>query len=404
MNFFIYTYGCKVNQYESEKIRINLLNNGHKEAVLPADADYIIVNSCVVTDKVEKKNKRLLRKLKREFSDKKIVLAGCLAGKKDSNAVFDISIDNSKKIEQVLSLFHINETIPITKFNSHSRAFIKVQDGCNQFCSYCIIPYVRGRERSIDPDSVLKEASTLVNHGYKEIVLTGIHTGRYEFGLANLISKLSKIDGLKRIRVSSIEVVEITDELIYEMQKNEKFVNHFHIPLQSGSTEILSAMNRPYTKDDYLEKIKVIREHIPNIGITTDVIVGFPGETEKDFMETVDVIKSANIHRIHAFPFSKREGTPAFSMDNQIDDEIKQKRMRMLRDVASDTFESFAKERVGKDEIVLIEDVKDGYALGYAENYLRVKIYGEKFKKNGIINVRIEDYDKEENLVIGRGL
>ena len=279
----------------------------------------------------------------------------------------------------------------IDSFESRTRAFVKIQDGCENYCSYCIIPFVRGRCRSKDKDKVISEITSLVNNGYKEIVLTGIHTGNYgsDLGIkfSSLLSEILKIPNLKRLRISSIEITELDDEF-FRLLNNPILCNHLHIPLQNGSNRILSLMNRKYTNEEFYEIVEKIRSIRNDISLTTDVIVGFPGETDDDFNENIDFIRKVGFSKVHVFPYSKRDGTKAARMDNQIDPNTKKKRTKQLLDVSLELENNYYNSFITKDEKVLIEKVDDDYSYGHTTNYLYLKI-PKKLKENEIYDVKI---------------
>ena len=288
------------------------------------------------------------------------------------------------------------ETMKLNNF-SHTRAFVKIEDGCNNYCSYCIIPYSRGTVRSKKREDVLEEVKTLIQKGHHEIVLTGIHTGNYgaefkDYKFADLISELIEIEGLERLRISSIEMNELTEQVLEIMRKSPILVDHLHIPLQSGSDTILKAMNRKYLKQDFIEKIETIRKIRPNISITTDVIVGFPGETETLFEETLTTIKKINFSKIHVFPYSRRKGTVADTMENQVPEEIKKQRVQALLELSRSLEEQYFKKFIGKTLSFIPEIVKDGFIIGHTGNYLLVK------KKGTELNNHIEQIGKIEKM------
>jgi len=289
------------------------------------------------------------------------------------------------------------EDMEIAEFNDMTRAYVKIQDGCNNFCAYCIIPYVRGNIRSKDIDVAYNEIKTLVDKGHKEIVFTGINTGAYgrehgKYDLVDLIKRISLLDGLERIRISSIEITEITDRLIEEMRINKKLCGHLHVSLQSGSERILKLMDRKYTKAEYAEKINKLRDARENINLTTDVIVGFPGETEEDFLECVEYCKEIGFSKIHVFPFSKREGTKAAGMIDQLDNAVKKQRARKLIEIDEELQRNYNEKFVGSVVNVLIEEIEDGRSIGHTENFLKVIVDGE-LESNKCYDVIIEVAD-----------
>ena len=284
------------------------------------------------------------------------------------------------------------EELTTTQFGNKSRAFLKIQDGCNQFCSYCVIPYARGRERSMKEDAVIANTKVLADN-YSEIVLTGIHTGRFgeqESNLAKVISRMLKETNIKRIRISSIEVTEINEALISLMEKEERVAKHLHIPIQSGSNSVLKRMHRPYTTEEFYTKIMEIRKRIPDISISTDLIVGFPGESEEEFIETYDFLKKIQFSFIHVFPFSIREGTLAAKMSGQVDTKIKKDRVRAVTNLSKDLFQTYQEGFIGKKEVMIAEENDGEYTKGYTSNYIPVKIEGH-YPQKEIIPIRFFD-------------
>ena len=407
----IKTLGCKVNSYESEFVRNLFLKKGYK--ITEENADIYIINTCTVTNESDKKSKRIINSLKRNNEDSIVVAMGCFCQyqkdyiKKQINA--DIIIGNKDKsnivtlVEEYIEdrskkeiFYNMGcqefEDMEIDKFETKTRAFVKIEDGCNNFCSYCIIPYVRGRVRSKDKSKAVSEINTLVKSGHKEIVLTGIHTGQYrdkEFNLADLIKEISNIDGLERIRLSSIEVVEITDDIISEFKNNKKFALHFHIPLQSGCDKTLKAMNRRYDTKYFENKVNLLRSINKDVSISTDVIVGFPGETEEDFKESYEFCKKMRFSKIHVFPYSDREGTSASKMADKIDSTVKKSRSRVLINLSNNLEEEYNNSFVGKYLDILFEEEKDKYFIGHASNYVKIRVKGN-YKLHEIYNIKIE--------------
>ena len=399
MKFYMYNLGCKVNSYESNVMKDNLINNGFILSSID-DADIVIINSCTVTNTADNKTMKLIRHVRNNY-DVILVVVGCfIQAKKDDLSLVpgDILLGNvnksiisdyinrflvdKKRIEDIHDVSSIDfETMRLNNYD-HTRAFIKIQDGCNNFCSYCIIPYTRGNVRSKRREDVLSEAKDLVLNGHKEIVLTGIHTGNYgaefdNYDFACLLSDLVKIEGLERLRISSIEITEINERVIDVIKNNNILVDHMHIPLQSGSDSILKAMNRKYDMKYFFDKIDVLRKIRPDISITTDVIVGFPGETDELFLETVDSIKKIGFSKLHVFPYSRRSGTVGDSMDNQVDECIKKKRVRILLDLSKNLELNYMNKFVGKSVSFIPEVIKDGYLIGHTGNYLLVKCKGD---------------------------
>lgn len=409
MKVGIYTLGCKVNAYESEYIASLFRNRGYTIASFDDDCDVYVINTCTVTNNSDKKDKKIINHVRN--SDSCVVVCGCFVeSHKDYNFDgIDIVIGNHNKsnIVDLVEDYFINkkqiklidnnimrvgfEDMEITTFESRTRAFVKIQDGCENYCSYCIIPFVRGRCRSKDKDKVISEITSLVNNGYKEIVLTGIHTGNYgsDLGIkfSSLLSEILEIPNLERLRISSIEITELDDEF-FKLLNNPILCNHLHIPLQNGSNRILDLMNRKYTKEEFYEIVKRIRSVRKDISLTTDVIIGFPGETDDDFNENVDFIRKVGFSKVHVFPYSKRDGTKASRMDNQIDPNTKKKRTKQLLDISLELENNYYNSFITKNEKVLIEKVLDGYSYGHTTNYLYLKIPKE-LKENEIYDVNI---------------
>lgn len=399
MKFNIITFGCKVNQYESNMMKEQMLSSSFSYTENLTDADIIIVNTCTVTNTADSKCLKEVRRIKRECPRAILAIAGCstqnnqdtytaldvdvLLGNKEKSNIASIINNVVKTKEKYIKFYNERllefEDMFIHDYN-HIRAFIKIEDGCDNFCSYCIIPYVRGSVRCKDFDLVLKEAESLARTNHKEIVLTGIHTGRYKSNgkdLSDLIHELSKISGIERIRLSSIEITELDDKFMNELKYNKKLCNHLHVPLQSGSSLILEKMNRKYTKLYFEEKIKEIRSIRPDISITTDMIVGHPFEGKSEFVESLEFAKKINFAKIHVFPYSKREGTVAAKMPNQVDEKTKKLRVKELIALSNLGEKKYYEKFKDKVEDVLIETIKDGKSLGHTSNYLYVEINEE---------------------------
>ena len=396
MTFNIITLGCKVNVYESEIMKELLLNAGYKEE--KEHPEVVIINTCSVTNMADSKSRKMVRRYKRENPNTILVVCGCSTqNKKEEYEQMDIDIllgnKDKSKIVTLINNFKNNhekyikfyddrdldfEDMTVKEFTSHARAFVKIQDGCNNFCSYCVIPYVRGNIRSKDFNKALEEIKTLVKNNHKEIVLTGIHTGSYGAGLnydlSDLLHEMNKIEGLERIRISSIEVTELNDKFLNELKENKKICNHMHIPLQAGSDEILKKMNRKYDLKYFFEKINKIREIRPDISITTDVIVGHPYETEELFLKTIETCQKIKFAKIHVFPYSKRDGTASSRMSNQVSDVDKKIRSHKLIEISNELEKEYAKKFIGKKLDVLIEENYGEKSIGHTSNYLRLEI------------------------------
>lgn len=396
--------GCKVNAYEISALIARLEELGYKED--KNNPDVAIINTCSVTSTADQKSRQHIRKLISNYPNAIVVVMGCYSQGQHKFIKDEIKADiitgtsNRDKIIDLIENFHKGEQIDICELNprlyqyeelgitNHSenvRAYLKIQDGCDNFCSYCLIPYRRGKSRSRNHDIILKEAKSLVENGYKEIVLTGIHVGGYGKDLQNdsfssLVDDLLNINDLYRLRISSIEESEIDSHLIDLINNKDNLANHFHIPLQAGSDTVLKRMNRKYNKEQFLSKIKLIQKACPNVALTTDVIVGFPGETDEEFNETYEFIKECGFNMLHVFPFSSREGTVASKMKDQIDPRIKKERTLKLIELSNSLWEEYTNKFVGKEVEVLIEqfDDKNGLNIGHTSNYLEVKIPGNE--------------------------
>lgn len=396
MKFNIVTFGCKVNQYESNMMKEKMLSSNFFYEENMSDANIIIVNTCSVTNVADKKCLKMIRRIKREYPNALLVVAGCssqnnqnvyealdidiLLGNKDKSKIAELIkeyLDTEKKYVKFYNERDLDfEDMLINDYN-HVRAFVKIEDGCDNFCSYCIIPFVRGSVRSKDFDTVIKEAKLLTEHGHKEIVLTGIHTGHYmsnNHDLTDLINELSKIDDLLRIRISSIEITELNDKFLEMLKINKKVCNHLHIPLQAGSDEILKRMNRKYDLAYYEEKINKIRSIRPDISITADIIVGFPYETDELFSETLEFSKKMNFSKIHVFPYSIRVGTAAASMPNQVDEVTKKVRVKKLMALSKKQEKEYYEKFKGKELDILVEECDNNVSIGHTSNYLMVTL------------------------------
>lgn len=408
----ILTLGCKVNTYESEYIIHLLKEAGYQIKDFDDFCDVYIINTCTVTNTSDIKSRKMIRKAIRKNPDACVVAMGCfieankdfqlpgldiILGNRDKSKIIELLDEWFLKQEEIRRLY---STLPrefedmyINEFPGRTRAFVKIQDGCENFCSYCIIPFVRGKCRSKNPDEVIDEITDLVNHGYQEVVLTGIHTGNYGVDLdtnfASLLKRVVAIPGLLRLRISSIEITELTKEVLGVIRDSSIIVDHMHIPLQAGSNHVLSLMNRKYDLDYYFNKIKEIREVRPNIAITTDVIVGFPGESEEDFLETIDTCKKVGFTKIHVFPYSERKGTKAMELPDHIDPSVKKERARRLLLVSKELECSYYASFVGSEVTVLVEEEKEGKSYGHTDNYLHVEI-PSVLPHNTFVKVKIQ--------------
>lgn len=421
MKVAFYTLGCKVNAYETEFAINEFKNKGYEIVSFNEIADIYVINTCSVTNTSDQKSRKMIRSACLKNKNAIVVVMGCytqvnskvvsdidgvsiIIGNKDKNKIASLVeeyIKENKKIERIYDLFNSDfEDMYLDKFENHTRAFVKIQDGCNNFCSYCIIPYTRGSIKSKKKEIVISEIKDLVKNGYKEVVLTGIHTGHYgadlkEYDFSDLLLELEEINGLERIRISSIEITELTDKFLSVLKKSKKIVDHIHIPLQSGCDKILKLMNRKYDMNYYISKINEIRKIRPNIAITTDVIVGFPNEIEEDFNITKLNIEKIGFTEIHVFPYSKREGTPASIMENQVDGNIKKQRVRELLDLSNSLKDKFYSKLIGQNDIVLVEEKEDDYLIGHLSNYGKVKFKSDKDLLNQFVKVKLTEYEND---------
>lgn len=416
--FSILTLGCKVNQYESEAMSELFESRGYRQVENDDFSDVYIVNTCTVTNLSDRKSRQFIRKSKKNNPNSVVAVVGCysqvspeevksiegvdvVVGTTERNRIVDLieeSKKNNEKINIVKDLKNVREFANTTNFdsNNRTRAYMKVQDGCNRFCTYCIIPFARGPIRSRTIEDSVREARTLADRGFKEIVLTGIHIGSFgmdlgDMRLIDLIEAIAEVDGIERIRLSSVEPLIITDDFMERAVKTGKLCDHFHLSLQSGSNNILKAMNRRYTREDYIEKANIIRKYMPHAGLTTDIIVGFPGESQEDFEDSMKIVKEVGFSRIHVFKYSKRKNTRAAVMKNQIDGNVKKERSEKLIALGEEYQEIFERENMKTTQAVLFEEKHDGVYYGYTTNYIRVKAKSEEDLTNKIKKVKILD-------------
>lgn len=415
------TLGCKVNQFETEAMS-ELLEKEGFEVVQENVSDIYIINTCAVTNESERKSRQFINKAKRINPNAIVVAVGCsvqLHGEKiskDTTADIIIGTKNKGNIgkllkeklshmeqdsEVIIENFHGQECfeeLKISSVHDKTRANIKIQDGCSQFCSYCIIPYVRGPIRSRNHEDIVKEVKDIAANGYKEIVLNGIHISSYgkeikeQDALIKLIEDMNKVEGIERIRLGSLEPNLITEDFIRRYSSLEKTCDHFHLSLQSGSNSVLERMNRKYTAEQYKNNVELIRKYMPDAGITTDIIVGFPGETDEEFNETMEFVKKVRFSRIHVFKYSIREGTKAAEMTDQVDDMVKSERSRVLIELGEEVSNEFMKKYVGKDVSVLVETEKtENLFEGYTTNYLKVLLKSDINIRNTIVDVHVKN-------------
>ena len=415
MKVGIHTLGCKVNNYESEYISSLLENHGYTICSFDDVCDIYIINTCTVTNTSDIKSRKTIRQARRKNKDACIIAMGCFIQASKDNIIDDIDIaignadknkildlineyfKNKKKIVDYKDDFDSSfEDMFIENYKTKTRAFVKIQDGCENFCSYCIIPFVRGKCRSKEFNKVIEEVTSLVNNGFKEIVLTGIHTGNYGVDIGTnfyeLLKELVKIKGLERLRISSIEINELTDEVLDLIKNNNVIVNHLHIPIQAASDHVLKLMNRKYDLKTFEDRIKYIKSIKENISITTDVIVGFPEETDEDFKSGLEAIKRIGFSKIHVFPYSQRENTKASTM-KQVNALVKKERAKEMLKLSRELEIDYFKRFLNKKMEVLIERKGDGYSVGHTTNYLMVKIKNKQFNSEDMVNVIIKDIE-----------
>lgn len=413
MKVAIQSLGCKVNLYESEYITDQFQKAGYEIVPFQEIADVYIINTCSVTNTSDVKSRKVIHQAIRRNPDACIVAIGCFieANHDYHEDGVDILLGNankSKVLEYVERYWQTKQKanyfvtpIPekfddmtMSTFLGRTRAFIKIQDGCENFCSYCIIPYVRGKCRSKNFQTVLEEIQNYVQHGYKEVVLTGIHTGNYGVDLgtdfAALLREIVKINRLVRLRISSIEITELTDEVLQIIRDNDVIVDHLHIPLQAGSDKILRLMNRKYDLAYFKQKMEQIREIRPDISLTTDIIVGFPSETEEDFQDTLSFVREVQFSKVHVFPYSRRSGTVAADMAEQVPGDVKKDRVRRLLALSKELETEYMKKFIGKTLPVLMEVNRTDYSLGHTSNYLLVKVPGE-YQSEDLVDMTITD-------------
>ncbi|SFP20569.1 tRNA (N(6)-L-threonylcarbamoyladenosine(37)-C(2))-methylthiotransferase MtaB [Salibacterium halotolerans] len=413
-----HTLGCKVNHYETEAIWQLFKNAGYEKEEFEKSADVYVINTCTVTNTGDKKSRQVIRRAVRKNPEAVVCVTGCYAqtspaeimdipgvdvvvGTQDRSKMIGY-IEQFKKERQPINgvgnimKTRVYEELDVPEFTDRTRASLKIQEGCNNFCTFCIIPWARGLLRSRKPEDVLHQAHQLIEAGYKEIVLTGIHTAGYgedmkDYNFAALLKELEKVEGLKRLRISSIEASQITDEVIDVIDRSRKIVNHLHVPLQSGSNTVLKRMRRKYTTQYYAEQLEKLKQALPGLAVTTDVIVGFPGETEEEFRETYQFIRDNKFSELHVFPFSKRSGTPASKMDGQVDSEVKQHRVQQLIELSNQLAKEYAGDYEDRELDVIPEERDDetGLLTGYTSNYLRVKFEGSEELIGSIVKVKI---------------
>ncbi|RIN88713.1 tRNA (N(6)-L-threonylcarbamoyladenosine(37)-C(2))-methylthiotransferase MtaB [Mammaliicoccus sciuri] len=413
-----HTLGCKVNHYETEAIWQLFKENDYERVDFETNADVFIINTCTVTNTGDKKSRQVIRRAIRKNPDAVVCVTGCYAqtspaeimaipgvdivvGTQDRHKLISYIEDYKQSRQPINGVGNIMknrkyEELEVPYFTDRTRASLKIQEGCNNFCTFCIIPWARGLMRSRDPEQVVSQATTLVNSGYKEIVLTGIHTGGYgedlkDYNLAQLLRDLEQVENLERIRISSIEASQLTDEVIDVIDKSTKVVRHLHIPLQSGSDTVLKRMRRKYTMAHFSERLQKLHKALPGLAVTSDVIVGFPAETEEEFQETYDFIVKHQFSELHVFPYSMRTGTPAARMTDQIDEEVKNERVHRLIELSNQLAKDYA-SKFDQTVLEVIPEEKgstDGKLVGYADNYMKIEFEGDESLIGELVKVKV---------------
>ena len=407
------TLGCKTNQYETNGMMQQFLDAGYEICNADEEPDIYIVNTCTVTNIADRKSRQSLRKVKNK-KDTIVIAVGCYAqvakdtlqnmpeidiilGNKEKKNIIKYIEDYEISKNKIVDVANINmqqdfDEYGCITYTEKARTTIKIQDGCNNFCSYCLIPYARGRVRSRNKENILEEARKIANKGIKEIVLTGIHIASYgkdfneEYELVDLLEDLNKIEGIERIRLGSLEPTIITEEFVERLTKLDKICNHFHLSLQSGCDETLKRMNRKYTTKEFREVVKRLRNNIKDVNLTTDIIVGFPGETEEEFNTTYEFLKEIKFYKMHIFKYSKRDGTIAATMPNQIDGNIAEQRSKKLIELSERNQKEYEKKYAGKEVEVLFEEKQGEYWVGHTTNYMLVKYKSNQNLENKILS------------------
>lgn len=423
-----YTLGCKVNQYETEAMLEMFKEDGYEQVGSEDYADVYVINTCTVTHMSDRKSRQYIRRMKKKNPNAIIAVVGCYSqvspeeileieevnlvmGTNERRTIVDEIkklevVEGDKKASTVDDIMKVRafEEIEISQSNGRTRAFMKIQDGCDRFCTYCIIPYARGgKVRSRDIESIVNEAKTLAENGYEEVVLTGIHVASYgkdlkekNTNLLDVIKRINEIDGIKRIRTSSVEPILFTDEFVNEVSNMEKVMPHYHLSLQSGCDETLKRMNRRYTTEEYKTIVNKLREEIPNVAITTDVIVGFPGETEEEFEKTYNFLKDIELSQMHIFKYSPRKGTKAAEMENQVSPQDKHERSEKLLQLNKENFEKMATRMVGKEfEVLFEQEVGENKYEGLTPNYLKTIVTSNEDICGKILKVKIIEVKDE---------
>ncbi len=418
-----HTLGCKVNHYETEAIWQLFKGRGYEQVEFESSADVYVINTCTVTNTGDKKSRQVIRRAIKRNPDAVVAVTGCYAqtspgeimaipgvdvvvGTQGREHLLDYIEQFKQERQPINAVGNIMkareyEELDVPEFTDRTRASLKIQEGCNNFCTFCIIPWARGLMRSRKPESVVAQARKLVASGYKEIILTGIHTGGYgddleDYTLAKLLWDLDKVEGLKRIRISSIEASQITDEVLEVIHHSDKMCRHLHVPLQAGDNDVLKRMRRKYTVEEFRDKVMKVRKALPDLAITSDVIVGFPGETEEQFMNGYNLIEELGFAELHVFPYSKRTGTPAARFEDQVDEEVKNDRVHRLINLSNRLKMEYSSQFVGQvleviPERPYKEDPKSGLLMGYSDNYLQILFEGVESQIGKVVRVRLDE-------------
>ncbi|WP_105619785.1 tRNA (N(6)-L-threonylcarbamoyladenosine(37)-C(2))-methylthiotransferase MtaB [Vallitalea okinawensis] len=421
-----HTLGCKVNQYETEALKELFIDHEYEIKEFNEKADIYVINTCTVTNVAAKKSRQIISRAKKKNENALVIVVGCyvqnepdqvaglegvnlIIGTDERNQIIEMINDFQRENELIKNVKDIKRVKTYEELKVHhnygkTRSYIKIQDGCNQFCSYCIIPFTRGPIRSRQPDAIVEEIKQLVANGYKEVVLTGIHLASYGKDLKNInlfdiIKLVNDIDGLERIRLGSLEPTMITEEFVKGIKALDKLCPHYHLSLQSGCNKTLEEMNRKYSNEQYYNGVEILRKHLGNIALTTDIIVGFPGESEEDFLESYNFVQRVEFSEIHVFKYSPREGTKAAARNDQINGNVKEERSSKMIFLGKSMSKAYLQSFLGTSKDVLIEQVEEeGLYMGYTDNYMRVKLQSKEDDiKNKIINITLKAIKQDGN-------
>lgn len=414
----LYTLGCRVNQYETEAMAETFIKKGYEAVDFEDYADVYVINTCTVTNMGDRKSRQMIRKAKRKNPDSIIAVAGCYAqvspdeaaaiegvdvvvGTSDKGRIADLVEEyekNKKKIKMVENIMNVREfeELQIDEYQDRTRAFLKIQDGCDRYCSYCLIPFARGPVRSRKPENIINEVVKLADKGFKEVILSGIHVASYgkdigDVTLLDVIKGINEIDGIERIRIGSVDPTFFTEKVIKEIAKIEKLCPHFHLSLQSGCNETLKRMNRHYTSEEYKATVEGLRQAFPDVSITTDVIVGFPGETDEEFKSTYEFLKDIRLSKMHIFKYSPRKGTRAAQYKEQVSPEVKEQRSKILLELDSELERAFIEKFISRKMDVLFEEMNGEISNGYTKNYIKVSVNSKDDVSGKICDVNLTE-------------